>query len=523
MQYISPLFLDHPDVEGDDLRYDTTATEAAEMLADGLFGNTMAPTMKWHIFTIPDEMLERAKENDIIDDDDETEIRKWLEVAQSASYSEFQRSNYYDVMPIFLRMETTFNTATMTIEDDVENEKISCTPVHPYEMYLVQDKDRRIVKQFRKYQLKPKDCTQFDQEKLSDGLKKAIEDKSYEDYEFLHVLEFRKGHDPKKQTADQMPIASVHMEFEGKKIIKESGFKTWPSPTWRWSLSGTSPYGYGPADDAKPLILSANSNDYTLQIASQRAADPPKIIPLEMKHSHDFSPGGKTYTQPGWPRVEEVYSQARMDWAFELLKHKQESIRKVFKTQHFLMINEAEREMTAREITERKNEKVTVTGSTMGRFMSEHLLPVVKRVFQIAYDAGRIPPAPPALMKLGGTFIIDFLGPLAIAQKYMTNTQGILQCLDMSAYLFDVFPASKDNIDADTAVRRIWENNGMPPDVIRGEEFVVQLRQARAKQAQMQQQMEALEKMGKSMPGLSKKPERGSPAEMMENMTGAQL
>src|ERR1700742_2949081 len=73
-------------------------------------------------------------------------------------------------------------------------------------------------------------------------------------------------------------------------------------------------------------------------------------------------------------------------------------IKEAFYANPFLMLAESDRrEITAREIDERREEKMLMLGPVLERLHDELLQPLVARVFSVMARNGRIPPPPPSL------------------------------------------------------------------------------------------------------------------------------
>jgi hypothetical protein len=173
---------------------------------------------------------------------------------------------------------------------------------------------------------------------------------------------------------------------------------------------------------------------------------------------------------------------------------------------------------------EMQGEKGAILGTTIGRLQSECLNPIIDRVFQIENDAGRMPEPPEVLLSEGEEDInVEYMGPLAQAQKRMFHSQGIMLGLNSVGPLAEVFPEVRDRIDPDIVVEELLESSGFPQKAIRSREDAEKLREARAQQMQQQALLEVAEKAAKVAPGLGKKVEEGSPLDVLaEGVEGAE-
>jgi len=77
---------------------------------------------------------------------------------------------------------------------------------------------------------------------------------------------------------------------------------------------------------------------------------------------------------------------------------------------------------------EMQGEKASVMMPTVGQMIAERLQPIIDIVDSIETEAGRMPDPPEILMPFAGQGIeVDYMGPLAMAQKRILKTQGIYQ------------------------------------------------------------------------------------------------
>src|SRR5207248_10610807 len=91
-------------------------------------------------------------------------------------------------------------------------------------------------------------------------------------------------------------------------------------------------------------------------------------------------------------------------------------VKEAFYANLFLMLADSDRrEITAREIDERHEEKMLMLGPVLERLHDELLDPLVKRVFNIMTRNGMIPPAPRGVRLQHLT--VEFISMLAQAQK----------------------------------------------------------------------------------------------------------
>ncbi len=515
IEYVSPFLNKFGDEDWDDRRYDVTATESSEMLADGQFGNMMSPHSDWVSYKAEDDEL-----------NDDPDFAEYLKKRKKDLYSELQRSNFYDVMPEFLKTGNTIATAPIFIDDDPENGSAALSLLHPWEVYITQNRFGRVNRVFRKFQLTAEQASEAfeDEDKYSENLKRDVEENPQTLHWFIQVIEKRPDRDETKLDDLNMPISCRYLEMaKSNMYIKEAGYRTWPIPVWRWSLKPNNPYGYGPTHMAKPLILTANQIQRDLLRANHKAIDMPVQAHRNLRGRIDMDPGGVTYLENMGERIEGTPAigalaagQAELDWY-------QERIKQAYKTQHFLMLlgDDDKGDKTALEIRERKNEKTSVIGSTIGKFMSEALIPILERIDQIGIDAGRIEDVPEDILArhpeyAGKRIKFEFRGQLAQAQKQLVETQGMMIAMELSTMVMQIAPETRHNVDWNEVLREIWETYDAAGNLLDMKD-VEKIIAGEKQQQQQQMQLAMAEQASKAVPNMSKAPEPGSP---MEKMSG---
>jgi hypothetical protein len=153
----------------------------------------------------------------------------------------------------------------------------------------------------------------------------------------------------------------------------------------------------------------------------------------------------------------------------------------------FLAFNNITKEMNNPEVMERINEKMTILGPAVGRYLSEVLNPIIQRTIGILYRRGRLG-NPPAELLLDPNYEIDFVGVLAQAQRRSelnTLTTGLAMVGSMAQYSPEVL----DKINPDRVTDEVWQITGAPVKVLRDDDEIRQIREGRAEQMMKQKQM----------------------------------
>ena len=221
----------------------------------------------------------------------------------------------------------------------------------------------------------------------------------------------------------------------------------------------------------------------------QKQVDPPMTAPTSLRNAATTTlPGGVTFIdmaqgQQGFQPTYQV--NLNLQDLREDIAEVQRRVDRAFYADLFMMMARSDRrEITAREIEERHEEKLLMLGPVIERTEDELLDPLIDITFDRCLEAGILPPVPRELdgVRLG----VEYISILAQAQR-MVGTAGIERLTGYIGNLAAVAPEVVDKIDLDQSVDEYGEMLGVPGRVVRTDEQVAEIRQQR-QQAQQQQQ-----------------------------------
>lgn len=481
--------------------FDGTAPVDLQLMADGFQGYVAGPAIRWFKLQLTsEEQMEIPG------------VRDWLEVDERIMYAIFQRSKFYESVAELFTDGGCIGNAHMGTEVDLDSRTVLFNTRHPKEMYIAEGKGGKIILRARRFFLTGYAALdEYNEDDLPQSLREDMEKRPQEHYEFVHFIHKRDVKVIDSPLNIHMPYASVHLAVADQAIVRESGFNSDPELTWRWQKNSDEEYGRGPGTNAISIIKRVNQMAKAQTAMGQRAAQPPWMATENLKGKVNLKPNGITWFQNAQQRLEALRVGDKWPIGDAVLEETRDTIDDFFYTDFFVMLKRAEREMTAREVIERQGEKAAILGSVIGRLTSEFLRPLVDRVFQIASDAGWLPPPPPALLRQPSKIDVEFIGPLAAAQKRFTDTQGVNAAIGAIGGLTQIVgPQVLDNFDMDALAKLTATLEGLPQKVIREKPEIDQIRQARAQAQQAQQQAELLKTAAGAVPDLSQAPEEGS-------------
>ena len=291
--------------------------------------------------------------------------------------------------------------------------------------------------------------------------------------------------------SEAMRFESCHLEIANKHVLTESGYHEFPCMVPRMSLIPGTHYALGMVDKALGSILSLNKikemEEDALSVAVSGmwiAVDDGILNPNNVK----IGPK-KILAANSVDSMKELRSGSDFNVTFSAEERLQAAIRRS------LMADQLQPQdgpdMTAYEVSIRVQIVRQMLGPMTARFEAE-LRRMVDRLFMIALRAGVLGPAPEAL---GGVDITpQFYSPLARAQR-MEEIQAMDRMETTIMNQMQVDPSVADIYDYEQADRVRGDSLGVPKKVIRTQDAIDKIRDARKESQEQAQQQAAMQQM----------------------------
>lgn len=467
--------------------YDYFPISSAQTCADGIQGYSVMASLNW---------LKLLTEN--IDDYEIPGVADWLEESEKQIYAYLRRSSFYEAIADMALDGPTIGTATLYYEFDEEQDRFLFSCRHPREIFIIENRFNIVDTVYREFSMTALEMVDaFDS--VPSAVSQASRENPFQKFKILHSVQPRVARDREAMDSGNMPFESVYIDISTQTLLRSSGYRTFPFAVWRFRKNPGELYGRGIGVDVLPDVLRLNNISKDQMDASHKAVDPPMNIPRVIEGQERLVAGGRNYYVSPSDVITPIHTVTSYPLSKSEIDNIRGSISKAFFNDFFLTLQNVDREMTAREVVERQGERAAILSPVISRFNNDLLDPVIKFVFSTLYDMGKLPP-PPSMFE--GRLKVDFIGPLAQAQKKYHQYQGIFSGYQAIAPLMQVDPTIMDNLDMDILTREAMNATGMPQKVIREAPDVQKIRQARAEaqqQAQMQQQeMQAQEMLMKN-------------------------
>lgn len=497
------------------IRHTGRPTEYLDKLVSGIMGYTISPNVTWLKLSLSNpEML------------DYYGVKDWLEKTEKALYEEFNRNNLYSQAPVFITNAAMFGHGVMLIDEKQENQCRFMALAEP-EVYIATNEYGDIDTVFRFFSMTVKNIvSRFGEENISDEIKKENEDAAgrQKEIKILHAVYPRAEYDSEKLDDKNMAYASYYIDFENDTVLEEGGYHELPYSVFIWEHLSSSAYGDSPARKAIPDMRLLNKAEEARLKLAQLAAEPPMNVPDAMRGHESVVPAGYNYYEKPDMIMSPINIGANFPITLETVKDLEGRVRDKFHVDFMLMLQAQTAQKTATEVVELQGEKAAMLSSLIVN-QNKALSEIVKRTFSIMFRQGRLPETPEILNGSGALLNIDFVGPLAQAQKRYHQTGGVQTSLMLAQPVIQMNPESIDYIDVDKLLVNVLDTNGFPQAAIREEDDVQKMRMERAQaqqqamQAQMQMQQQA--QLTENYDKLNEPVQQGSPiAALTEQLQG---
>jgi hypothetical protein len=170
-----------------------------------------------------------------------------------------------------------------------------------------------------------------------------------------------------------------------------------------------------------------------------------------------------------------------------MLEKKIEAIKEHMFYNVFLAFRGITKQMTVPEVMQKAREEMSILGPAVGRFQSDVLDEIMHVIIEKLYLAGRLPNIPDS-MRDNPSYEIEYTSLLSRVQK-QTDMQSLTSSLMTAGQVAQMIPSVLDNVDGDRLMYSLWEMNNTDPTILKDKKLVEEERQARAEQAQQQQEM----------------------------------
>lgn len=464
--------------------YDSTANIALDRFAAVMESMLTPRNSKWHRLVPSDPYLMKDRQTRLWFDEASNLLFKHR-YAPKANFSSQNHENYLSL--------GAFGTGAVFI-DKLSDGGLRYKSIHLGEIYFLENHQGIIDTAMRKFEKTARQAYQQWGDKCPEDIIAELEKNPDKTFEFIHAVMPREDLDPGRKDYRGMPFASYYIATNGKKVLEEGGYNTFPYAISRYSTAPGETYGRSPAMNVLPAIKVLNEEKKTLLKQGQRVVDPVLLAHDDgVLDTFSLKAGAINFgsmTADG-KRLVDVLPTGNIAIGKDLMDDERAVINDAFLVTLFQILVDSPT-MTATEVLERTREKGILLSPSMGRQQSEYLGPLIERELDVLTRQGMLPPMPPALLEARGEYEVEYDSPLSRAQK-AEEASGLMRTIEMTLNVVNVTqnPEPLDFFNWDVIVPEISDIQAVPQRWLRAQEDVDQIRQGRAEQAQTQQMIEA--------------------------------
>ena len=487
-----------------------TATIAARTLRSGMQAGVTSPARPWFRLTTYDPALAEREA-----------VKYWLHDVTNIMNTIMLRSNLYNSTPIVYGDLGVFGTAAIAVlEDDVS---VFRTYVPPVGSYVLSTNERGIVDLFAREsemtvrQIVLRFAKRADKsgtiiwDNISSTVQRLWMNDNFEaGVPVKHFVMPNDAYDTDAIDPQYKKFKSCYFEDAESPdtFLSQSGFDEFPILAPRWDVLGEDVYGHSPGMDALGDIKALQVMERRKAQANEKKVNPPMTGPSSLRNQKaTLLAGDITYTdvregQQGFRPAHEVNFSVK-ELMLDIQEH-QRRIQRAFYEDLFLMLTLSDRrEITAREIQERHEEKLLMLGPVLERINDEMLDPLIDRTFAIINRAGFFPPPPKELEEYD--LKVEYLSVMAQAQK-LVSVATMERFATFVRTAAEVNPEILDKVDSDQMIDEYANMTGVVPRVVRSDDAVAEIRDKRRQMQEAQARAENVERMAKAGKAMATSP-----------------
>lgn len=469
------------------LLIDSEATDAVDIMASGMLSGLTSPSRPW---------FKLGLENS--DDEALPPVKGWLERSTNRLLSIFPGAGIYAMLKNIYKELAVFATACGYLEENFERVMLGRNYTAGEYAVCVNSKGEVDTFYRKRWMQVSQMVEEFGLENCSEEVQGVYNGNRPDEWRIVHhLIEPNNDRIPFLKDYKNMPFRSIYWEDKSKdntSYLRIGGYEEFPMVAPRWETTTSSDnYGKGPGWKALGHVKMLQALQKNKLIALDKQTNPPLQTDASVTGEVNTLPGGITRTSATHPNagVRTTYevnlNLAELDQTISTTK---EEIRRKFFTNLFLMMLESERqgrEITATEIIEKQQERMSVLAPILEQLETSLLNPLIERAYNIADRAGLIEPPPPELY--GKNIKIKYISVLAQAQR-MIDVSIVDQFVQGVLLDTQINPSSIDIINFDKKNRFKADVMGVPERVLNTPEEVAQLRQEREAAAEAMERRE---------------------------------
>ena len=496
---------------GDDAIYDKSSERACMACASGLFAGISSPARPWAKLTMRDDVL-----------DAQSGVRQWLDEEMNSEYEVMSLSNFYQsLFTAYLHLSAVGTSCTLMLPD--YDDVIRCETLNIGAYWLGINRKNQVDTVFWEFWMSAGNLVETYGDSVPAAISRIVKDGRGEDkpYKVIGVIEPNR-HNLAPFKKHKWAVAYYLESGHEERFLEVGGFENFPVLAPRWYTNHGETYGkMNPGRVALGDMKQLQTMVDDFNEAIQKVVDPPLQGPA------DILEGARPLSSPGAMNsltamdkdmsLRPLY-QVNPDLAaqWQAIKEKKEQINQLFYLDLFMAISmRSDKDMTAEEVRALAGERMLMLGPAFGNFDRELLTPALELIFYYRDRAGLVQPPPEEAQ--GQVFRPEYISTLAQAQK-MTDVNRISNLLNTVIGVAGAYPEALDKVDIDAAIDHTDKMTAAPAGIVRDQNTVQKIREARAQQQAQQQQAMAMMQAAEGAKTLSQATVGGPDKNMLDQI-----
>lgn len=425
--------------------------------------------------------------------DEHPDVKNWLQESRSTVLDTLARSNFYNQTPSSFEHEGVFGISIIYAESDEETD-VRFKTIKPSNAAVFLNRVNRPVGCIYKYTITLENLAeQFGLNNLSPSLQNKMKNDKDCKITMLHSVMRRTNRDISKEANPKhMPFESLHIEYESKNVVRESGYMNFPFAITILDYSEENPYGFSPAMKAEPEINAVNSIQALLNDSMELQVAPTVCMPSSAEIDFRIGPRQVNFFSGDSLEMVKYPTGDVPEYGLTLLQGKQRNIESVFYVDVFRSIRELDPNVTRTAIVQYKTERLQLLRPIIAVNRDSKVTPLVNFTYITLANKGKIKNAPKILEdyikenKLKDPINVNLTSPLFRIQAEAQNLDAINTHMGVALNLAQANPEILDNYNFDAVPTIIQEAVDGPAKLLRSRDEVASIRKQRA-EAQKQQ------------------------------------
>lgn len=267
----------------------------------------------------------------------------------------------------------------------------------------------------------------------------------------------------------RMTYLDIDNEESEKNYLELAGYTDYPFASIRWEIPSGNAWADGPGLVSLGDAIALQTYEFRDAQGLDRAIKPPLQAPTALKTGLSHVPGAVTYYSPfetNNAKAEALYtiSPGVLSAIDQKITKHEMRINEAYYKDLFLMLSQTDRrEITAREVEEKHEEKLLNLGPVLQRTHRDTLSRAIIRTYQACDEAHLFPPGPEELknQRVG----IQYTSALAYAQRAVGAT-AIERFFGFTGNLAPVYPQVRHKVDVYEAIDYYADSVGVPAKVM---------------------------------------------------------